>query len=45
MNMKIKKKEIKKIEEKINEEYIKENELVTKRRQFKNAINIYYIKY
>jgi len=34
-----KKKEIEKIKEKINEEYIKENELIAKRRQFKNIIN------
>ena len=34
-----KKKEIEKIKEKINEEYIKENELITKRRKFKTDIN------
>ena len=34
-----KKNEIEKIKEKINEEYIKENELIAKRRQFKNIIN------
>ena len=34
-----KKKEIEKIKEKINNEYIKENELIAKRRQLKNAIN------
>ena len=34
-----KKKEMEKIKEKINEEYIKENELIAKRRQFKNIIN------
>ena len=34
-----KKKEIEKIKQKINEEYIKENELISQRRQYKNAIN------
>ena len=34
-----KKKEIEKIKEKINEEYIKENELIAQRRKFKNYIN------
>ena len=34
-----KKKEIEKIKQKINEEYVKENELITKRREFKKIIN------
>ena len=34
-----KKQEIEKIKEKINNEYIKENELIAERRQLKNAIN------